>query len=225
MKPLIELHNVCMSFRMPNGGYKHVLRNVSLNIPPQRIMGILGRNGAGKSTTLRIIAGTQDYVSGRIVRRGSVSWPVGFAGSFHPDLTGAQNVRFVARIYGVDTDDLIDFVREFVELGDYMDMPVRTYSAGMRSRLAFGVSMGVPFDMYLMDEITAAGDAAFRKKCDAMLKDRLSVAGAMFVSHSLPSIKETCDCALVLEDGRVTFFEDVQDGIRQHEENMRRAAG
>lgn len=222
MKPLIELHNVCMSFKVPHGGIKHVLRHVNLNIPPRRIMGILGRNGAGKSTTLRIIAGTQDYVSGKIVRRGSVSWPVGFSGSFHPDLTGSQNTRFVARIYGVDTDDLIGFVRDFSELGPYMDMPVRTYSSGMRSRLAFGISMGVPFDMYLMDEITAAGDASFRAKCDLMLKSRLSVAGALFVSHSLKSIEETCDCALVLEDGYVSYFDNVKDAISQHQTNMSR---
>jgi len=221
MTAIIELHHVSKSFRMPDGNRKYILRNASFAIPPRRIMGILGRNGAGKSTTLRMIAGTQDFDSGEIVRRGSVSWPVGFAGSFHPELTGTQNIRFIARIYGIDTDDLIEFVREFSELGAYMDMPFRTYSSGMRSRLAFGVSMGVPFDVYLMDEVTAAGDAAFRKKCDEMLKSRLSVSGALFVSHSIKSIEDLCDCALVLEDGKARFFEDVKEAIEVHQGNMK----
>lgn len=140
--PVIELRNVTKSFRTPGGGRKHVLRNACFAIPPRKIVGVLGRNGAGKSTTLRVIAGTQDYDSGEIIRRGSVSWPVGFAGSFHGELSGAQNTRFIARVYGVDTDDLLEFVREFSELGPYLDMPCKTYSSGMRARLAFGISMG-----------------------------------------------------------------------------------
>lgn len=220
MTPIIELRNVSKSFRLANGDRKYVLQNVSFSIAPNRIMGILGRNGTGKSTTLRIIAGTQDFDSGKVIRRGSVSWPVGFAGSFHGELTGAQNIRFIARIYGVDTLEMIEFVRDFSELGEYMDMPVRTYSAGMRSRLAFAASMGVPFDIYLMDEITAAGDAIFRAKCDAMLRSRLANSGALFVSHSIKSIEELCDCALVLEAGKATYFDNVQTAIKHHARNL-----
>ncbi|MFX4296231.1 ABC transporter ATP-binding protein [Sulfitobacter sp. DFL-23] len=120
---------------------------------------LLGRNGAGKSSLLRMVAGTMEPTSGRIVSNGTISWPVGFAGSFHNELTGAQNVRFVARIYGVDTGDLVDFVQGFAEVGQHFHLPLKSYSSGMKSRLAFGTSMGIAFDTYLIDEVTAVGDA------------------------------------------------------------------
>lgn len=171
-----------------------------------------------------MIAGTVDPDLGRIDRLGSVSWPVGFAGSFHPDLTGAQNTRFVARIQGVDSRMLIEFVEDFAELGAHFRMPFRTYSSGMRARLAFGVSMGISFDTYLVDEITAVGDAQFREKSTAVFHARLKSAGAVVVSHSLGLVKEICNSGAVLEDGNLTLFEDVEDAIKQHEANMRRTS-
>src|SRR5690606_21100756 len=129
---------------------------------------VIGRNGAGKSTLLRLVAGTLRPDRGEIRRHGRVSWPMGFSGAFHPALTGRQNARFVARIYGVDTDRLVADVADFAELGEFLDMPFQTYSAGMRARLAFGVSLAVSFDCYLVDEITAVGDAAFQDKCRAV---------------------------------------------------------
>jgi len=120
---MIDFINVTKTFRLRNGEVKHVLRNANVSLPQGEVVGLLGRNGAGKSTTLRIIAGTQDQSDGQIIRKGSISWPIGFAGSFHPELTGAQNTRFIARVYGADTDDLLEFVRDFAEIGKYFDMP------------------------------------------------------------------------------------------------------
>ncbi|MEM8753289.1 MAG: ABC transporter ATP-binding protein, partial [Pseudomonadota bacterium] len=159
---MIELRNVSKSY--PTGGARRVvLDDASMVIPRGRSLGLLGRNGAGKSTLLRIIAGSIAPDSGEIVRNGTISWPLGFAGSFHGQLSGAQNTRFVARIYGCDPDELIRYVADFSELGDFLYMPVRSYSSGMKARLAFGVSMGVAFDYYLVDETTAVGDANFQR--------------------------------------------------------------
>ena len=220
---MIVFENVSKSFIL-EGRRKDIIKNVNVTFPTGRSVGLLGRNGAGKSTLLQMIAGTQDTTEGRIVTTGAVSWPVGFAGSFHGELSGAQNCRFIGRIYGVDTDELLDFVEEFAGLGVHFHLPLRSYSSGMKSRLAFGVSMGVAFDTYLVDEITAVGDAAFTKRSDALFKDRMKNAGAVVVSHSMPQIRRLCDAAVVLEGGNMQYFDDVEDGIRAHNENMARNA-
>ena len=130
-------------------------------------------------------------------------------------------MRFVARIYGIDTDALVDYVQDFAELGDFLDMPVRSYSSGMKARLAFGLSMGVAFDWYLVDEITAVGDTAFRRKSLAVFKDRLQSAGLLMVSHSTETIRSYCTCGLVLEGGKATYFENVREAIALHDRNMK----
>jgi capsular polysaccharide transport system ATP-binding protein len=154
------------------------------------------------------------------VSTGTISWPVGFAGSFHPELTGAQNTRFMARIYGVDTDELVDFVEEFAGLGAHFRLPFRTYSSGMRSRLAFGVSMGISFDTYLVDEVTAVGDAAFRARSTALFLDRMKNAGAVMVSHAMAQVRQVCDVGAVLEHGRLIYYDDLEAAIAHHERNM-----
>jgi capsular polysaccharide transport system ATP-binding protein len=216
---MIVFENVSKSFIL-EGSRKSIIKNVNVTFPTGRSVGLLGRNGAGKSTLLQMIAGTQDTTAGRIVTTGSVSWPVGFAGSFHGELSGAQNCRFIGRIYGVDTDELLDFVEEFAGLGVHFHLPLRSYSSGMKSRLAFGVSMGVAFDTYLVDEITAVGDAAFTQRSDALFKDRMKNSGAVVVSHSMPQIRKLCDAAVVLESGEMQYFDDVEEGIRVHNQNM-----
>lgn len=152
-----------------------------------------------------------------------MSWPIGFAGSFHGDLTGAQNTAFVGRIYGVDTDALKAYVQEFTELGDFFYMPVRTYSSGMKARLAFGVSMGVPFDCYLIDEVTSVGDQRFKEKCLEVFQTRLTHSSAIMVSHSLGQVEQMCNCAAVLDDGHLVYFDDVKEAIRMHRTNMQGA--
>ena len=165
---MIELRNVTKSFRI-NGHTRTIVSNANIVFPTGHTVALLGRNGAGKSTLLQIIAGTTDLDEGDVIQKGTISWPIGFRGSFHPELTGAQNAKFIARIYGYDTTAVLEFSRDFAELGSYFDLPFKTYSSGMRSRLAFGVSMAVPFDTYLIDEVTSVGDASFREKCSAVL--------------------------------------------------------
>jgi capsular polysaccharide transport system ATP-binding protein len=216
---MIEFRDVSKYF-MTTHGRKVVLDHLTLTLPAGKKVGVLGRNGAGKSTLLGMVAGVSRPSSGEIRRHASISWPLGFGGSFHPELTGAQNTRFVARIYGIDTDALVAYVNDFAELGDFMDMPVRSYSSGMRARLAFGMSMGVAFDWYLVDEITAVGDTRFRKKSLAVFKSRLRDAGLLMTSHSPETIRSYCSSGIVLEKGRVRYFEDVEEAIAVHEHNM-----
>lgn len=214
---MIRFENLTKSFWV-DGSRKVVIDNLNAVLPTGQSLALLGRNGAGKSTLLQMIAGTMLPDSGRIVSDGTISWPVGFAGSFHGDLTGAQNVRFIARIYGVDTDSLVAFVEEFAEIGRHFHTPVRTYSSGMRSRLAFGTSMGVHFDTYLVDEITAVGDQRFRRKSREIFTERMQHSSAILVTHNMDEVRQFCDAGLVLEDGKVTYFQDLDAAIAYHRE-------
>lgn len=216
---MIELRNVSKSYYL-GGASKTVARNISFVFPTGTSVALLGRNGAGKSSMLSMIAGTIEPDSGEIVANGTISWPVGFAGSFHPDLTGRQNVRFVARIYGVDTDEMVDFARDFADLEKHFDQPVRTYSSGMKARLAFATSMAVPFDTYLIDEVTAVGDAAFRAKSQAILSARLEQSGAIIVSHSMQLLEQLCTSGIVLDRGRFFYYARVQKAIEHHQHLM-----
>jgi capsular polysaccharide transport system ATP-binding protein len=218
---MIKLENAT-KYVHTTGISKAIIDNVSIIIQRGRSIGLLGRNGAGKSTLLQIIAGTLRLDSGRIVREGKISWPLGFQGSFQAHLSGEQNVRFVARIYGVDTEYLVDYVKDFAELGAFFNAPVKTYSSGMRARLAFGVSMGVKFDYYLIDELTAVGDRNFKKKCAVVFNERMSESDVIMVSHSPSTLLEYCDCGIVLEDGVVTYYDKIESAIEAHETNMKR---
>ncbi|PSL17604.1 ABC transporter ATP-binding protein [Shimia abyssi] len=216
---MIRLEELRKRFRT-NAGEKIVAGGINAVFPTGVSVGLLGRNGTGKSTLLRIIAGTSRPDSGKVWSDGTISWPVGFAGSFHHDLTGAQNTRFIARIYGTDSDSLVSFVEDFAQLGAHFHMPVRSYSSGMKSRLAFGASMGIRFDTYLVDEVTSVGDAAFRKISGQIFKDRMQDSGAIVVSHSMSQIRELCQAGVVLEGGQLRYFEDVEEAISHHNANM-----
>jgi len=216
---MIELRNLSKSFWI-EGQRSIVVDDVSVVFPSGTSVGLFGRNGAGKSTLLQIIAGTMTPTKGRVITTGSVSWPVGFAGSFHGDLTGAQNTRFIARVYGVDTDGLVAFVEDFAELGKHFHMPLRSYSSGMRARLAFGVSMGIRFDTYLVDEVTSVGDAAFRKKSEIVFHQRMRNSGAIVVSHTMPLMKRLCTMGMVLENGKLVVHDNIDDAVAHHLRNM-----
>ena len=218
---MIRFENLTKSFQV-RGQRKVVIDNLDATLPTGKSLALLGRNGAGKSTLMQIIAGTMRPDSGRVVSDGSISWPVGFGGSFHRELTGAQNVRFIARIYGVDTEELEDFVRDFAQLGPHFNMPLRSYSAGMKSRLAFGTSMGIQFDTYLVDEVTAVGDAAFKQKSRAVFAERMKQSSAVLVNHDMGQLREFCDAGIVLERGHLEYFDNLEEAIARHEENMER---
>lgn len=212
---MIRFEHLSKSFWV-NGYRKVVIDDLNLELPTGTSLALLGRNGAGKSTLLQMIAGTMRPDSGSITSDGTISWPVGFGGSFHGELTGKQNVRFLARIYGVDTDSLIDYVEDFAELGKHFNMPVRSYSQGMRSRLTFGTSMGIRFDTYLVDEVTAVGDAKFRQKSRAVFQERMQTSSAILVSHDMPQVRNFCNAGIVLENGRMQYFDDLDEAIALH---------
>lgn len=218
---MIHLQNLCKTYTL-NGRHKVVADNITATFPSGVSVALLGRNGAGKSSLLRMISGAMLPSSGKILSTGTISWPVGFAGSFNGELTGEQNCRFVARVYGIDTDELLYFVEDFAELGDHFRLPVRTYSSGMRSRLAFGLSMAIPFDTYLVDEVSAVGDAAFKAKSNRVFNERLSNAGAVVVAHSMGMLRETCHSGAVLEQGKLMFYADIEEAITVHMDNMRK---
>lgn len=216
---MIELNDVWKTFVL-HGQRKTVAAGINVQFPTGVSVALLGRNGAGKSSLLKMIAGTADPDSGTITSDGTISWPVGFKGSFHPDLTGAQNTRFIARVYGVDTDELNDFVADFADLGKHFNLPFRTYSSGMRSRLAFGVSMGIPFDTYLVDEVTSVGDSAFREKSSAIFLERMQHSGAIVVSHSTRLMRRLCTAGAVLDQGRLIYYHNIEKAITHHEALM-----
>lgn len=216
---MIRFEHLSKSFAL-GGRRKVVIDDLSLTLPAGRSLALLGRNGAGKSTLLQMVAGTMRPDSGRIVSEGTISWPVGLGGAVHRDLTGAQNIRFIARVYGVETSQLIEFVRDFSELGEHFHMPVRSYSSGMRSRLTFGAAMGIRFDTYLVDEVTAVGDASFRRKSRAVFTERMKSSSAILVSHDTRTVREFCDAGLVLERGQLHYFDDLEDALKLHQELM-----
>jgi capsular polysaccharide transport system ATP-binding protein len=209
---VIELHQVSKWY--PLAGRRHyVLRAVDCVLRRGQSVGILGRNGAGKSTLLRLIGGTEAPSAGRIVRRARISWPLGLSGSFQGRLTGRDNLRFVCRIYGQPIARVTAAVEEFSELGLHLDQPVGTYSSGMRARLAFALSMAIEFDAYLVDEITAVGDRAFREKCRAGVAEPPPRARVFMVSHEPATIRSHCDAAVVLEGGELVWYDDVEAAI------------
>lgn len=217
---MIRFENLSKWFWL-RGRRKIVINDLNLTLPTGKSLALLGRNGAGKSTLLQMIAGTVRPSRGQIISDGTMSWPVGFGGSFHPELTGAQNVKFIARIYGVDTDSLLAFVEDFAELGRHFHMPVRTYSSGMRSRLTFGASMGIRFDTYLVDEVTAVGDASFKRKSQAIFRERMKDSSAILVTHIMPQVRDFCDAGIVLENGQLEYFDDLDEAIARHLELMK----
>ena len=212
---MIELDQV-FKFYKTDGFRKIVLDHVSTVFETGRSYGLLGVNGAGKSTTLRLIAGTELPNAGKVRRTLRVSWPLGFAGGFHPLMTGRENVKFVSRAYGADVRKTLDFVEDFAELGDYIDVRVKTYSSGMMARLAFGLSMAIDFDCYLVDEITAVGDGRFQARCKEAFDQRRKTSDLIVVSHSMGTIKDYCDRGAVLVDGHMIMFNSVDSAIEMY---------
>lgn len=203
---------------------KQVLRDVSFTIQRGESIGVCGANGAGKSTLMRMIAGVEMASSGRIVRGMTTSWPIGYSSCFQSSLTGADNARFIARIYRQPIEPLLAYVEDFAQLGAYFHQPINTYSAGMQARLAFGVSLAINFECYLVDEVTAAGDERFRERCHNALVDRRANGTLMMISHDAGTLREYCDRGAVVHGGALRFFDTVDEALEVHHALQREAA-
>jgi len=212
---MIRFQNVSKHFKTQSHK-KIILDRVSIEFERGFSYGILGVNGAGKSTTMRMIAGTVLPNSGKISKNVRVSWPLGFAGGFNAQMTGKENLNFVARAYGENEQRVSRFVEEFAELGDYINAPVRTYSSGMSARLAFGLSMAIEFECYLVDEVTAVGDARFQQRCKEAFNSRRKNSDIIMVSHAMETIKDYCERAVLLVDGRMMYYDDVERAIEAY---------
>jgi capsular polysaccharide transport system ATP-binding protein len=210
---MIALDGVSKTYRIAQGGRRVVLDRVSAAFPEGCNFGILGSNGAGKSTLIRLLAGSEMPDRGCIRRGGRVSFPLGYGGTFHGALSGRENVAFIARIYGADLRRTIGYVGDFAELGAYFDMPVNTYSAGMRARLAFGACLAIDFDTYLIDEVTEIGDDRFRRKCAAAFRERMQRSDIILVTHNSRTIRQYCDRGAVLANGALQLYDDVAGAL------------
>jgi capsular polysaccharide transport system ATP-binding protein len=207
---MIELTQVSKNYNTRDGEVT-ILSQIDLKINRGEKIGVLGKNGAGKSTLIRILSGVEQPTSGRVHRGMSVSWPLAFGGAFHGALTGLDNLRFICRIYGKSTEDKIAYVQEFAELGRYFYEPVRTYSAGMRARLAFALSMVIDFDCFLIDEVVAVGDSRFQNKCQHELFELRKERSMIIVSHDANYIRQHCENAVVLTDGKLRSFNHIDE--------------
>lgn len=209
---MIYCEGITKSYPM-GSGRKQVLKGIDLQIAPGEKIGLLGRNGAGKTTLIKLLGGVEMPTSGRVRRRMSVSWPLGFAGGFQGSLTGYDNARFIARIYGQEYRQIREFVEDFSGLGRQLKMPVKTYSSGMRARLAFALSLAIEFDCYLIDEIIMVGDASFHQKSHEELFVKRADRALVLASHSPGMIREFCDRAIVIENGLAQVYLDVDEAL------------
>lgn len=215
---MIELRNVTKYYKTSHEK-KYILNNVSKVIPSNVNVGILGRNGAGKSTLLRMLGGIDFPNSGIISSPNSFSWPMGLAGGFQGSMSGRQNVKFVCRIYGksdYEIEQAIASVQEFAELGDYFDMPIKTYSSGMKSRLSFGLSLVFDFDYLIIDETLSVGDKNFQEKSKKALRKKIENCNVLLVSHSMPVLKEICDVGILVHKGEMHYFDNIDDAIKTY---------
>ncbi|QBX36405.1 ABC transporter ATP-binding protein [Brevundimonas sp. S30B] len=192
---------------------RRIFKDLSFNLPRSGRLALLGRNGQGKTTLIRLLGGVQNPTEGRIRWMMSPSWPIGFGGGFQGSLTGSDNVQFLARLYDRDYKELLARVDDFAELGRSLRQPVKHYSSGMRARLAFGLSLAIEFDCYLIDELVAVGDARFQQKCREELFERRGDRAFILASHSPELIREHCDRALILESGKAKLFDDIEEAI------------
>jgi len=217
---VIILEDVTKVYRTQSGS-RVILQDLSCTICEGVNLGILGVNGAGKSTLMRMIAGIEEPDSGLIRRTNRVSFPLGFSGTFAGSLSGRETAVFLARVCGAQTDYVMDLAEDFADIGQYFDMAVNTYSSGMRSRLAFGISLAIDFDVYLVDEVTAVGNRSFQDKSRKALTDRFAYSDVIMISHNPTTLKQYCNRGAVLHDGSLSFYETVEEANRAHLANMK----
>lgn len=212
---MLKVSNLTKSYPTPKGRH-YVFRDLSFEFPEGMSVGLMGRNGAGKSTLMQILGGIDVPDSGEVITDKSISWPVGLSSGFQGSLSARDNIRFICRVYGCDTavtQQKVEFVREFAEIGKFFDLPMKTYSSGMKGRVGFGMSMAFEFDYYLIDEAMAAGDPFFRSKAQAAFERVVGKSNVILVSHNPKDIENMCHRVIVLESGVAKLYEDVKEGI------------
>ena len=221
---MIVVEDLYKRYRTDHGPGRWVLKDVNVTIPPGVNVGLVGKNGAGKSTLLRIIGGVDRPTLGNVQRRCRVSWPMGFGGGLQGSLTGRQNTKFVCRIFGQEhaIPEKYGLVQDFAEIGDAFDQPVKTYSSGMRARLQFALSLAFDFDVYISDEITAVGDAAFRKKAKQAFKNLVGRSSLIMVSHGEKALRDFCEAGIWLHEGRAHWFDDIADALKAYKGSLAR---
>lgn len=212
---MIRIENVVKKYHTREG-MRTVLDNINLEISRGEKIGILGKNGAGKSTLIRLMGGIELPTSGHIYRNMKLSWPLAFSGGFQGSLTGIDNLKFICRVYGVDYRDRIDFIDDFSELGKYLREPLKRYSAGMRARLSFAISMAIEFDCYLIDEVVAVGDSRFHDKCRIELFEKRKERSLIIVSHDPGYIQEHCHYGCVLANGKLEKFNSTEEAYENY---------
>lgn len=223
---MIELKNVTKYFQTKQGK-KYILQNMSITIPSGKNIGILGRNGAGKSTIMRMLGHIEFPNKGHIKSNYTFSWPLALGGGFVGNMTGRSNVKFVCRLYGkndIQINEIIDFVKSFSELGNYFEMPIKTYSSGMRGRLGFGLSLAFDFDYLLIDETLSVGDARFKKKSKEALMKKIETCHVLLVSHDMKTLRQICDAGIVVNKGQMYYYNDINDAISEYQ-NINKQAG
>jgi capsular polysaccharide transport system ATP-binding protein len=208
---MIETVGLTKEYRTDSGRVL-ALNDVSLKVLPGQRIGVLGRNGSGKSTLIRLIGRVELPTRGTVRRSMSVSWPLAYRGGFHLQLTGYENLRFLARVYDKSFPEMSAYVEDFTEMGTRLQDPVHTYSAGMRAKFSFGVSLAIEFDCYLIDEVLAVGDQQFRRKCKRELFEKRSDRAMLMVSHQPSMIRETCEFGLLIENGQCIDTFDIGSG-------------
>lgn len=219
---MISVQDVHKRYRTPHGPGKWILRGVTFDIPARLNVGLIGANGAGKSTLLRIIAGVDEPTRGKVTRDCSISWPMGFGGGLQGSLTGRQNAKFVCRVHGHEDDiaQKLAFVQDFSELGDAFDEPIKTYSSGMKSRLQFALSLAFEFDVYISDEVTAAGDAAFRRKAAAAFRKLADRSSLIMVSHGEGTLRQFCQAGIWIHAGQTHWFDQIDDALKAYKDSL-----
>lgn len=195
----------------PNG--HAVFKNLNFDLGRSGRLALLGRNGQGKSTLIKMLGGALAQSEGSINWSCSASWPIGFGGGFQGSLSGLDNIRFLARLYRKDIASTLRRVDDFAELGSNLALPVKHYSSGMRARLAFGLSLAIEFDCYLIDELVAVGDSRFQRKCQVELFERRRERAFIMASHDMHMIASLCDRALIIESGKAKMFNDIEEAV------------
>ncbi|HEY1075273.1 MAG TPA: ABC transporter ATP-binding protein [Fontimonas sp.] len=223
---MITIEGVSKSYPLEGFTRYHVFRDLNLKLPAKTHVGIVGRNGVGKSTLLRLIGGMELPDAGRIRADGTISPPLGLSGGFAVAISGRDNARFVCRINGDDpatSAERMKFIIDFAELGPFIEQPVQTYSSGMRARLAFAISMAFEYDYYLIDELTAVGDQKFRAKAEAAFNQKKGCASIVMVSHNLEQLRRDCEVGVYMKRSGPVFYDSIGKALDEYQRDQKAA--